>query len=359
MSEDQNTIVVQELVSIIVPVYNAGKTLGRCLESVLAQSHENIELLIINDGSTDDSGEIAKSFGKKNNKIKLFTKENSGPAAARNVGLENAKGQFIFLLDADDYIEKDAIALLVKCQKDTGADIVIGGFNKTKDGVIQERKDIVLPASKLLDNKDLVAYARAYLNKPNKNLLFAFSWGRLFKRSVIKDNHISFDTALHTFEDVAFNFEYLKYSGAVYFFRDNIYNHAISDNYLSATMSIGSSPLHLFGYRRALEKIQEYLDSKISPEEVKKETGHAYVFLTIIQFVRACGQINMENKKIVEQTIRDVIREPALRRSLSYYLPSKGDSKILPFLMKLKLVRSIILVCKYKARKRYSVRRAG
>ncbi len=343
-----------DLVSVIVPVYNSEKYLRQCIESIINQSYKNIEIiLVVDNGSTDSSGEICDKYALSDKRIIAIHKEHCGPAAARNTGIENSKGEFIFFLDADDYIEIDAIKLLIESYNKHKADLIIGDFKKIKNGIVENRNDICLSGNKLLTKQDLADYSRFYLKKPNRYLLFAFSWGRLFKSSIIKDNNIFFNIDLHTFEDVAFNFDYLNYANEACFLKIPIYDHIIHDSYLSATMSIGGNPKKLFGYKQALVNIGNFLKNSLTEDEIKKEVGHAYIFLTIIQLVRICGQINNNNEKKIFQLIQELVNDPNFRDNLKFYFPSKGDSRILPLLMKLKLVSPIIWMCKYKANKRY------
>jgi glycosyltransferase involved in cell wall biosynthesis len=353
MKEFANTHYDADSVSVIVPVYNSEKYLHNCIESIRNQSYKNFELILINDGSTDKSGEICNQYALRDNRIRVIHAKNNGPAAARNIGIENSKGEFIFFIDSDDFIENDALNLLIKSFRQHKADIIIGDFRKIKKGIVENRNDISFSGNKLLTKQDIIDYSRSYLKKPNKYLLFAFSWGRLFKSSIIKTNNIFFNPDLHTFEDVAFNFYYLTYTNEVYFLKETIYSHTIYDNYLSATMTISDNPKKLFGYEQALVSISNFLQNNIADAEIKKEIGHAYIYLTIIQLVRACGQINNNNKKNIFQLIQKLVNDSNLRDNLKFYSPSKGDSRILPLLMKLKLIWPILLICRHKAYKRY------
>ncbi len=359
MKEAENTdVFVVGLVSVIVPVYNSEKYIRRCIESIINQSYKNIEIILINDGSTDNSGQICDTYALNDNKIRVIHTKNNGPAAARNIGIKNSKGSFIFFIDADDFIENNALNLLIENYHQHKADIIVGDFNKIKNDNSVSEDNSVFSSSKLLTKKDIVDYARCYLKKPNRFLLFAHSWGRLFKSSIIKNKNILFDTDLRTFEDVAFNFDYLKYTNEIFFLKEAIYNHLIHDNYTSATMMIYDNPKNLFGYKQALAKISSFLINCNSDADIKKEVGHAYVYLTIIQLVRACGQINNSNKIKIYELIHEIVNDANVRGNLQFYSPSKGDSRILCILMKLKLVYPIILVCKYKARIRYRKRGA-
>ena len=343
-------------ISVIIPVYNAEKFLKTSVDSVLGQNYKNIETILIDDGSTDKGGKICDEYAQRDRRVNVIHKKNSGPAAARNTGIENAKGEFLFFADADDFLEKDALSLLIKNADRDKAEIIIGDFQNIRNGKIEARRDLSFSENKLLKKQDLLNYAGLYLKKPNKYLLFAVVWGRLFISSLVKENHIFFKEELHTFEDVAFNFDYLKYVKTAFFVKKTLYSHNLYDDYLSATRSIGANPKKLFGYQRALVSIGNFLENNLSDWEIKKEIGHAYIFLTIIQLVRMCGQINNDNEKIIFQVIEELIDDVTLRNNLKYYSPAKDDSKLLPFLLKLKLVWPLIFVCKYKARQRYRKR---
>ena len=105
----------KELISVIVPVYNAAPWLRRCLDSICCQSYSNLEILCINDGSTDNSAVILDEYAAKDNRIRVITQQNAGLSAARNAGLENATGEWVTGVDADDYITPDVYEKAVAC----------------------------------------------------------------------------------------------------------------------------------------------------------------------------------------------------------------------------------------------------
>ena len=122
-------------VSIIVPIYNAQKTLERCIESILNQDFSDFELLLIDDGSKDDSGKICDVYAKKDHRVRVIHKENSGVSASRNLALQEAKGEYLQFLDADDWITPNATRLLVESLEQNHCDMVIADFYR----VIKER----------------------------------------------------------------------------------------------------------------------------------------------------------------------------------------------------------------------------
>lgn len=120
-------------VSVIVPIYNAEKWLNRCIESILQQTFDNIEIILINDGSTDSSKDICFYYVQKDSRVKLINQDNSGVSVARNMALNVASGDFIQFVDADDYIDKDMIAKLV--ENSSNADIIVTDYYKCLGGV--------------------------------------------------------------------------------------------------------------------------------------------------------------------------------------------------------------------------------
>lgn len=114
----------QPLISVIIPVYNVEDYLRECVDSVINQTYKNLEIILVDDGSTDSSGKICDKYAEKDKRVRVVHKENSGPSKTRNVGLGHAKGKYIYFLDSDDYIEPNALELLVNTAESNGADLV-------------------------------------------------------------------------------------------------------------------------------------------------------------------------------------------------------------------------------------------
>lgn len=121
------------MVSVIVPVYNAEKFLNKCIGSVLGQTYKKIELLLVDDGSKDDSKKICERYISKDSRVKIIFQENGGPAAARNTGIKHAKGELVFFLDADDFIEKNTLEILLAKYNRSHPDLVMSNFSKLEN----------------------------------------------------------------------------------------------------------------------------------------------------------------------------------------------------------------------------------
>ena len=164
-----------------------------------------------------------------------------------------------------------------------------------------------------------------------------------------KDNNILFDSSLRTFEDVSFNFDYLKHTNNLYFLNKKLYNFLIHTNHLSATMNMQGEPSLLFGYFKALECAENFL--KVSyGGDTKREIGIASVRYTIIQFIRLCLQLNYKNRKKIYNYIYSIVNNIKFRNNLKFYSPTPGDIKLLHWLIRYKFNLLIMLVCKARFR---------
>ena len=204
------------MISIIIPIYNVEKYLPKCLDSVVNQTYTELEIICINDGSPDNSLKILKEYQKKDSRIKIINQENQGLAEARNTGIDNAKGKFIFFLDSDDWLPLNAIEKLCNKQKEKNADIVIGGRN-----IVTAKREVqFLPKeyNKTLEFEE-------YISDSFKTEDFrAVAWGKLYKTKIIKENYLYFPKGL-LYEDLLFVMKYLYYSSKIIILRENIYNY--------------------------------------------------------------------------------------------------------------------------------------
>ena len=153
----------EPLVSVIVPVYNVEKYVEKCLTSLIRQSYENLEIVVVDDGSTDGSGKICDKLAEQDVRLVVFHKENGGLSDARNFGIKKAKGGMIALVDGDDYVKVDYIAEMVKKMQESGADVVICGFNnEIPDCVTMSGKEATIKLLTRQENLEIVAWNKLY-----------------------------------------------------------------------------------------------------------------------------------------------------------------------------------------------------
>jgi glycosyltransferase involved in cell wall biosynthesis len=167
----------KEQISIIIPVYNVEQYLEQCICSVLGQSYSNLEILLIDDGSTDHSPEICDRYEKKDSRITVIHQKNGGLSAARNRGLDQARGDLIYFLDSDDRIPGQAIQILYENMRKTGADISIGGINHVKEGENLTESDYRGQVSCFSSRE---ALEHIYVNSYQESMVVA--WGKLYRK---------------------------------------------------------------------------------------------------------------------------------------------------------------------------------
>lgn len=179
-------------ISVIVPVYKAEKYLHRCVDSILAQSYTNFELLLINDGSPDNCGVICNEYAAKDSRVRVFHKENGGVSSARNLGLDKAMGEWVAFVDSDDWLTSECLKQLTDY---LDADMIKCSI-KSSDG-------------EYWCSDDNLYMVKIYLEKYSQNNLIRTPCGTLYKRKIIEDYHIRFDQLIRYGEDIVFNLSYL------------------------------------------------------------------------------------------------------------------------------------------------------
>ncbi len=204
-------------ISVIVPVYNVEKYLSRCIDSILNQSYADFELLLINDGSTDNSASICNEYEKKDSRIRVFHKENGGVSTARNLGIENAKGRWICFIDSDDWIEKEYF---------NAFNVDSFSINTLKIQLYKQYNENLNGYTNLFDDniKSIVTS-----NDIEKYNIFSFTapWCKLYCLDLIKINSIRFNPNISLGEDGLFFYEYLKYIDSIDIIEKYLYVYSV------------------------------------------------------------------------------------------------------------------------------------
>ena len=220
---------MNELISVIVPVYNVEAYLRRCIDSIINQSYTNLEIILVDDGSTDNSGLICDEYAKKDNRVKVIHKENRGVSSARNIGFQNSAGEYIIFLDSDDEIKKEMLFDMKNILIETNSDMVCCGYIN----IFKDKEIVKLPQSDVLEKKDI------FMVLMNDSGFFKSIWNKLFKKDILLNENmefIKFDEMMHMGEDylwlcnVLFNCEKvycIKKPYYLYYRRENgaVYNN--------------------------------------------------------------------------------------------------------------------------------------
>lgn len=166
------------LISVIVPVYNVQQYLPQCVESILAQTYQRLEIILVDDGSTDGSGRLCDALAQRDERVRVIHKPNGGLSDARNAGTEACNGEFIFYLDSDDYLEQDAIMALVRIQSESHAEVVIGNYFYT----YSDREDIAQPETGTIQKNN----RKEAISLLMQGKLQTFAWGKLIRADIAK-----------------------------------------------------------------------------------------------------------------------------------------------------------------------------
>jgi glycosyltransferase involved in cell wall biosynthesis len=224
------------LVSIIVPVYNQEKHIQKCLLSIVNQDYFNIEIIVINDGSTDKTSDIVKQIASGDKRIKLIENKNNGVSFSRNCGITNSTGTFIAFVDSDDYIHQEYISELLSAKETNGLSIInISPFNEKK---------IYPPLYKTncqYISYDIKEYIINVVMKYKTNPIVGGIYNKLFERRILIDENIFFDLNRNFAEDFLFNIHYLKHVQKITIINKTMYYYRLAQ---SGTLSRSAKPLN-------------------------------------------------------------------------------------------------------------------
>lgn len=249
---------INSLISIIIPVYNVSTYLRQCLDSVVNQTYSHLEIILVNDGSTDDSLEICEEYQALDSRIKVINQNNSGVSEARNTGIKEATGDYLLFVDGDDWLALNAIESIYNFIQEV--DLVCFSYSKEYEATHQVRKlglNGQYPSSFL--QRRITGLVKEELSDPSQMETLVTVWGKLYKTAIIKNNNILFEDLkkIGTWEDGLFNWEYLNACNQVYILDEPLYHYrkinssSITSNYKETYLE---QKKHLFTILKSLIK---------------------------------------------------------------------------------------------------------
>ena len=258
-------------VSVIVPVYNAQEKLRRCIESILRQDFTNFELLLMDDGSKDESGKVCDEYAAKDSRIYVLHKENSGVSDTRNQAIRLARGEYLQCVDSDDWLTPEATGLLVSTMEKQGCDLVISDFYRVVGERLAHKGDI--QEDGLLTRKEFAAYM---IENP-ADYYYGVLWNKLYKKSIIEKHKLIMDKEINWCEDFLFNMEYIRHVESVYALHVPIYYYVKTKGSL---VSQGSSIAKTIQMKRKVFKCyNEFFRDVFNEEDYEKNRYQVYQFL--------------------------------------------------------------------------------
>lgn len=338
-----------EAISIIVPVFNVENNLNILLDSLVNQTYKNIEILLINDGSDDSSGEICDEFAKNDSRVKVFHRENSGVSTSRNVGISESTSNYIMFIDSDDLVNEQIVELLYEEITHEDHDLVICGYKrvfKSKDNI--DNVNEILPVTFSGSMKEYLCSTNEYIETP---ILQGPCW-KLFKKSIIVDNNIEFPLEMSYGEDTYFVYRYLRYVKKISFIRYALYYYINRDtDSLSTTFRSDKYLISLFLVEE-FKKMSSFHNMKLDEDVISKQIS-SYFISYIGEVVNSRNRISKEEKRIC---IAEAI---ALEETINSFKQLSNNSiqvKILSKWIQKKKIRSINFYFMLKEFIRFKIR---
>lgn len=335
---------MRPMVSIIVPIYNAEQYLRRCVDSILNQEYTDFELLLVNDGSTDASGDICEEYGDRDPRVIVIQKENTGVSDSRNRALDRARGKYLQFLDSDDWITQDATRLFVRAAEEYGCDMVISDFYRVVGERLSPKGDI--EEEGVLTREEFAAHM---MENP-ADFYYGVLWNKLYRRDIVEEHKLRMDTDISWCEDFMFNLEYICYAKVFYALHAPIYY------YVKRKGSLASQGINISKTVKMKLNVFEYYNNfykhVLEEEDYEKNRLQVYRF-----FIDAAGDgtvppsILPGSKKLGDERVfvnTEILQAegPAgedyrKRKLLEHYLEPvalKGDLKVMD-------VRLLLCLC--------------
>ncbi len=312
-----NRCELKPMISIVVPVYQAEKYLAATLDTILAQTYPHFELLLVDDGSSDQSPAICDQYAANDTRIRVFHNENRGASEARNFGISQAIGTYLAFVDSDDLLEDCFLETMLTAFDDPEIDLALCGFDRFYQDDPQNRVDYLLgqtERSVLSSNKELCKL----FTVPKTSLSGVSIWAKMYKTDLVKSNQVTFPVHISYEEDCCFNLQYYRHVRKAVAFRKSMYHYRQQLESLSKTYKPSTYGNLVNGYN---ERVRFAKELNMGPDTLKKLNS---VFLVVI----------FNNfKKIIKSPMKMKERWAEYRRILDfeetkYVVDSCGLSKV-------------------------------
>lgn len=323
---------VEKQISVIVPVYNVARYLRQCLKSICDQSYRNLEIILVDDGSLDQSGFICDEYSKRDPRIKVIHKQNQGLGEARNTGLDHCSGTYVYFVDSDDWLEPNMLENMMKEIEAADADMAMCGFKRCGQNGAIENYPIVRKRC-VLQGKDVQSkiFLPMVAQKSTVGEDFTINmcvWANLYRKSIIDKSHIRFlSERQYLSEDICFNLQYLLQSARVVMLPEMYYCYRYNPTSLTSRYKGDEYGKLVLLYQKVCQ-----LTNQVN---VLSEIEHRpqRFFLTKIReiFFRlvGCATLSWKNKYTIckkilnDSTLQGVLKEyPIQRYKMKYKIPA-------------------------------------
>lgn len=309
---------ISELVSIIVPVHNSENFIGRCLDSIINQTYNKIEIIIINDGSKDNSLQLINEYIKKDKRIKVYSQKNQGPSVARNTGLNKSKGKYIMFVDADDYIDKKMVECMIAEIDNEKSTLVLCDNSEIWLDKIDKRKVFDGESRKLTKNTIIKAIASGKAG---------LVCGKLFSKSIIDKYQVIFDKDINMCEDQIFFLEICRYCELFRYVQKSLYFY---DRRNENSITIKYKENAMDNQINVISKIEEMLNkSDLSNSDIDIIINNRFLNDISDCINNEILDTNIYNLKYKVSNIKNIIENSRLKERITQITPSNKKDKII------------------------------
>lgn len=326
------------ILSVVIPCYNASETIEECILSIMDQSLTDLEIIVVDDGSTDNSLDICRKLAKEDDRVFVYTKKNAGQGIARNFGMSHATGEYIAFVDADDTCNVEMYRALINSAKEFNADLVFSGYRDIKDGkVVEEHPNIreVLQDDAAIRQHmaDLIASSAG-----NVGSCCVAVWDGIFRLSLLRKYGIEFPSERTVYsEDLVFKLRALASSNTVSFLPDSYYEYHISESSYSKCVD-----LYVIDKLVSMYKMIECEFSKTLDEFCFSSRNASSLFASLRFALRS---VPLDNGRL--PFFRAVVSNQDLRNCLALFKPNSSLDKLIykTFMKKKYIVLSFLFLC--------------
>lgn len=328
-----------QLVTIIIPVFNAEKRLEYAIKSVLKQSYDNIELVLVNDGSTDNSFHICIKYAKLDSRIKVISQNNSGVSSARNRGLKESAGEFVMFLDSDDTIDSETISELLPHLYNDESDIAIFGmsFDYYKGDNFKYNKELSFKENLSVSSNEIKKY---FFQMYDANYLSS-ACNKLFNSRIIKENRITFEENMAILEDFKFVLDFMENSKKITV-RSNVYYHYYND---ISSSKLGRRPD--IDYMRNFKILDYKLRQFVKKIDLEDEYSCGKINGMIFRYyITAIEKLFIEDKeyKYKYEQLKQFMLDKDLNYAVKKANPNNNKLKIIRYLFKTKSTKTLSFI---------------
>ena len=294
-------MIKKPFLTIIIPVFNAEKTISKCIESIINQNHQNFELILINDGSTDSSADICDKYASKYSQIRVFHSKNWGPGPARNKGIELSNGEYLFFVDSDDWIKKNTLSDNARIASTMKPDLIVFGYTKK---MISDSTTTITHSSlpdQYLESKQSIKNELCCLL--DQGARFSL-WNKFFNNEIILKNNIKFPDFKRS-QDMAFTLDFLSKAESMYIHNSIYYVH--ENQFISEKYDDSIVEVHKILFEKLFHLFPDWNENKNNVIYLAKMFAF-WFFLKIPKIMIANHRRGISIKKIEEMTSKQDIK---------------------------------------------------